>query len=131
MYCINKNRVFFCFSLQLSTAKNLIVISNFFKYLLCNVKHVLYNVTITAEFTCINYFNIFAFWSSESEKFLYRNRKTEKTFFLKRRTETGTPNSPPPLDFGDVVFDQDFNNSFHHRLESIQFDIAQAIKGTI
>ena len=40
----------------------------------------------------------------------------------------------PHLDYRDVVFDQAFNDSFHQRLESIQYNAALAItaatKGT-
>ena len=40
----------------------------------------------------------------------------------------------PHLDDGDVIFDQAFNNSFHQRLESIQYNaalaITRAIRGT-
>ena len=35
------------------------------------------------------------------------------------------------LDYGDVIFDQAFNNSFHQRLESIQYNAALAITGAI
>ena len=37
----------------------------------------------------------------------------------------------PHLDYGDVIFDQAFNNSFHQRLESIQYNAALAITGAI
>ena len=37
----------------------------------------------------------------------------------------------PHLDFEDVVFDQAFNNTFHQRLESIQYNTALAITGVI
>ena len=36
-----------------------------------------------------------------------------------------------PLDYGEVVFDQAFNNSFHQRIESIQYNVALAITGAI
>ena len=35
------------------------------------------------------------------------------------------------LDYGDVIFDQAFNNSFHQKLESIQYNAALAIIKTI
>ena len=35
------------------------------------------------------------------------------------------------LDYGEVVFDQSFNNSFHQRIESIQYNVALAITGAI
>ena len=37
----------------------------------------------------------------------------------------------PHLDFRDVIFDQTFNNSFHQRLEFIQYNAALAITGAI
>ena len=37
----------------------------------------------------------------------------------------------PHLDYGDVIFDQAFNNSIHQRLESIQYNAALAITGAI
>ena len=35
------------------------------------------------------------------------------------------------LDYGDVIFNQAFNNSFHQRLESIQYNAPLAITGAI
>ena len=35
------------------------------------------------------------------------------------------------LDYGDIFYDQSFNNSFHHRLESIQYNACLAITGAI
>ena len=37
----------------------------------------------------------------------------------------------PHLDYGDILYDQAFNNSFHDRLESIQYNACLAIKGAI
>ena len=37
----------------------------------------------------------------------------------------------PHLDYGDVIYDHTFNESFHQRLESIQYNAAIAITGTI
>ena len=37
----------------------------------------------------------------------------------------------PHLDYGDVIFDEAFNNSFHQRLEPIQYNAAMAIIGDI
>ena len=37
----------------------------------------------------------------------------------------------PHLDYGDILFDQTFNNSFHEKLESIQYNAAFAITGAI
>ena len=37
----------------------------------------------------------------------------------------------PRLDYGDVIFDEAFNNSFHQRLESIQYNAAMLIIGNI
>ena len=35
------------------------------------------------------------------------------------------------LDYGDVILDQAFNNSFHQRLESTQYTFALVITGVI
>ena len=37
----------------------------------------------------------------------------------------------PDLDYGDAIFDQAFNNSFHQRLESIQYNAALVLTGAI
>ena len=37
----------------------------------------------------------------------------------------------PHIEYGDVIFDQAFNNSFHQKLESIQYNAALAITGAI
>ena len=37
----------------------------------------------------------------------------------------------PYLDYGDVIYDQQHNNSFHQKLELIQYNAALAITGAI
>ena len=37
----------------------------------------------------------------------------------------------PHLDYGDVLYDQAFNNSFHAKMESIQYNACLAITGPI
>ena len=37
----------------------------------------------------------------------------------------------PDLDYGDVIYDQHYNNSFHPKLESIQYNAALAKTGAI
>ena len=37
----------------------------------------------------------------------------------------------PHLDYGDVTFDQGYNNTFHQKMESIQYNAALAITGAI
>ena len=37
----------------------------------------------------------------------------------------------PHLDYGDIIYDQTFNESFHQRIESIQYNAAIAITGAI
>ena len=37
----------------------------------------------------------------------------------------------PQLDYGDVVYDQSFNNTFHQKMESFQYNAALAITGAI
>ena len=35
------------------------------------------------------------------------------------------------LDYGDIIHDQAFNNSFHQKIESLQYSMALAITGAI
>ena len=35
------------------------------------------------------------------------------------------------LDYGDIIYDQPYNESFHHKMESIQYNAALAITGTV
>ena len=35
------------------------------------------------------------------------------------------------LDYSDVIFDQHYNNSFHQKLDSTQYDAALAITGAV
>ena len=37
----------------------------------------------------------------------------------------------PCLDDGDVIYDQYYNNSFHQKLEPIQYNVALAITGAV
>ena len=37
----------------------------------------------------------------------------------------------PHLDYGDILYDQAFNNSFHDRLESNQYNVCLALTGAI
>ena len=37
----------------------------------------------------------------------------------------------PHLDYGDIMYDQTFNESFHERIESIQYNAAISITGAI
>ena len=37
----------------------------------------------------------------------------------------------PHLDYGDIIYDQTFNESFHQRIESMQYNAAIAITGAI
>ena len=37
----------------------------------------------------------------------------------------------PHLDYGDVIYDQSYNNTFHQKMESIQYNAALAITGAI
>ena len=37
----------------------------------------------------------------------------------------------PYLDYGDIIYDQAFDQSFHQRIESIQYNVAIAITGAI
>ena len=37
----------------------------------------------------------------------------------------------PHLDYGDIIYDQSYNDSFHQKMESIQYNDATAITGAI
>ena len=37
----------------------------------------------------------------------------------------------PHLDYGDIIYDQTYNDSFHQKMESIQYNAALAITGAI
>ena len=37
----------------------------------------------------------------------------------------------PHLDYGDIIYDQSYNTSFHQRLESLQYNTALAVTGSI
>ena len=68
--------------------------------------------------------------------------KISKTFGLLRKLHNLLPRSAlitiykaffrPHLDYGDILYDQAYNMSFHHKLESIQYNLAitGAIRGT-
>ena len=67
--------------------------------------------------------------------------KVNKTIGLLRKLQNILPREPlltiyksfvrPHLDYGDVIYDQYYNNSFHQKLESIQYNAALAITGAI
>ena len=68
-------------------------------------------------------------------------KKVNKTVSLSRKIQNKLPRVPliticksfirPHLDYIDILYDQTFNNSFHERLGSIQYNAALAIIGTI
>ena len=35
------------------------------------------------------------------------------------------------LDYGDVIYDQNYNNTFHQKMDSVQYNTALAITGAI
>ena len=65
--------------------------------------------------------------------------KVSKTIGLLRKLNNRLPRSSlttiyklfvrPHLDYGDVIFDKVYNNSFQQRLESLQYQASLAIKG--
>ena len=67
--------------------------------------------------------------------------KTNKTIGLLRKLSNLLPRPAlvtiykafvrPHLDYGDVLYDQAFNNSFHAKMESIQNNACSAITGAI
>ena len=68
-------------------------------------------------------------------------KKVNKTLGLLRKLHNTLPRLPfltnyksfirPHLDYGDVICDQEYNVSFHQKLESIQYNSALAITGAI
>ena len=68
-------------------------------------------------------------------------KKVNKTVSLSSKIQNKLPRVPlitiyksfirPHLDYIGILYDQTFNNSFHERLESIQYNAALAITGTI
>ena len=67
--------------------------------------------------------------------------KINKTISLLRILQNNSPRAPlitiyksfirSHLDYGDILYAQAFNNSFHERLKSIQYNAALAITGAI
>ena len=67
--------------------------------------------------------------------------KVNKTIGLLRKLQNTLPRKPlltvyksfvrSHLDYGDVIYDQHYNNSFHQKLESIKYNAALAITGAI
>ena len=69
------------------------------------------------------------------------NSEVNKTIGLLRKLHNTLPRLPlltiyksfikPHLDYGDVIYDQAYTTSFHHKTESVQYNSALAITGTI
>ena len=67
--------------------------------------------------------------------------KTTKTLNLLRKLQNLLPRSAlitlyksfvrPHLDYGDIIYEESYNASFHERLESIQYNASLAITGAI
>ena len=67
--------------------------------------------------------------------------KVNKTIGLLRKVHHILPRSPlltiyksfirPHLDYGDIIYDEVYNASFHQKLDSIQYIAALAITGAI
>ena len=67
--------------------------------------------------------------------------KVNKTIELLRKLHNTLPSLPlftiyksfirPHLDYGDIIYNQAYSVSFHQKLESIQFNSALAVTGTI
>ena len=67
--------------------------------------------------------------------------KISKTLGLLRKLHNLLPRSAlitiykafvrPYLDYGDILYDQAYNMSFHHKLESVQYNACLAITGAI
>ena len=67
--------------------------------------------------------------------------KINKTIGLLRKLQNFLPRKSlltmyksfirPHLDYGDIIYDQSYNTSFHQRLESLQYNTALAVTGSI
>ena len=67
--------------------------------------------------------------------------KVNKTIGLLRKLQNILPRGSlltifksfarPHLDYGDVIYDQSYNNTFHQKMESVQYNAAVAITGAI
>ena len=67
--------------------------------------------------------------------------KVNKTIGLPRKLQNTLPRTPlitffksfirPHLGYGDIIYDQACNTSFHQNIESIQYNAALAITGTV
>ena len=68
-------------------------------------------------------------------------KKVNKTVALLRKFQNILPRSAlltiykcfvrTHLDYGDIIYDEAFNNSFHQKIESLQYNAALAITGAI
>ena len=68
-------------------------------------------------------------------------KKVNKTVSLLRKFQNVLPRSAlltiykcfvrTHLDYGDIIYDEAFNNSFHQKIESLQYNAALAITGAI
>ena len=68
-------------------------------------------------------------------------KKVKKTIYLLRRLQSILPRAPlvticksfikPHLDYGNILYNSTFNNSFHERFNSIQYNIALAITSAV
>ena len=67
--------------------------------------------------------------------------KVNKTIGLLRKLQNILPQGSslttfksfgrPHLDYGDVIYDQSYNNTFHQKMESVQYNAALAMTGAI
>ena len=68
-------------------------------------------------------------------------KKVRRTISLLRKLQNNLPRAPlvtiykffirPHLDYGDILYDQTFNDYFYKKLESIQYNTELAITGAI
>ena len=59
--------------------------------------------------------------------------KISKTYGLLRKLQNLPPKAfvRPYLDYGDILYDQAYNMSFHHKLDSVQYNACLAITGAM
>ena len=78
---------------------------------------------------------------SFDEHLISVQNKTNKTIALLRKLQNTLPRQAlitiykafvrPHLDYGDILYDQAYNASFHQKLEKIQYNACIAITGAI
>ena len=141
--------------LSMSKSNDVVLVSSL---IILNIFHTLFHIFHTIQKTCHPsiYFNnksVKKFLSQEHLGLILYNKlnfqehlqkilnKVNKTIGLLRKLQNILPREPlltiyksfvrPHFDYGDVIYDQHYNNSFHQKLESIQYNAALAVTGAL